>query len=175
MKEKKDDLISKWDKVKDLLNKNNVEAFLFSSWANVYYLTGLKASQAYFLVTKEKNFLITDLRYFERAKSLANPYVELKALVGDASQFLKNLFSSLNLKSIAFEKDRVACEFKDKLKSKNYKLIGISQPLSKIRMLKDEFERGKIKEAVKITDRIYLELLNFIQPGLSELEVEGKL
>ncbi|MGB9761893.1 MAG: M24 family metallopeptidase [Caldimicrobium thiodismutans] len=158
-----------------ILEERKISAFIFASYPNVYYLSGLKASHAYVIVSKEKCFLLTDGRYFERAKKVAPSFMETILIIGDPFKFLKDFLSSLRCETLGFEKDRVACEFKERLKGKRYKLIGISNPLKTIRMIKDKEELKRIKEAIKITDKIYYELLNYLKPGLSELEIRGKI
>ncbi len=167
--------LKRLEKTKSLLFEKDLDALFLASYPNVFYLSGLRASLAYLLVTKEKGFLITDSRYFERAKALAHPSLECVLLLGDPYKFLKNFFTSLSLKKIGFEKDKIPCEFKERLRSKFYRLIGLSQPLRDLRMLKTPLEREWIKEAVKITDKIYQDVLHFIDSGKSELEVRGKM
>ncbi|PMP62494.1 MAG: aminopeptidase P family protein, partial [Caldimicrobium thiodismutans] len=120
-----------------ILEERKISAFIFASYPNVYYLSGLKASHAYVIVSKEKCFLLTDGRYFERAKKMAPSFMEIILIIGDPFKFLKDFLSSLRCETLGFEKDRVACEFKERLKDKRYKLIGISNPLKTIRMIKD--------------------------------------
>ncbi|MFN3921336.1 MAG: M24 family metallopeptidase [Caldimicrobium sp.] len=167
--------IASWKKLKNLVLERDLDALFFSSYPNVFYLSGLKASQAFLVFTKEKAYLITDARYYERAKNLTHPFLEIQLLVNDPFKFLKNFFHTQKLKKIGFEKDRVSCEFVEKLRSKKYRLIGLSQPLKELRMLKTTSERKKIKEAVKITDKIYKDLLSFINGDLMELEIRGKI
>lgn len=167
--------IACWKRLKNLILEKNLDALFLSSYPNVFYLTGFRASQAYLVFTQEKAYLITDARYYERAKNYAHSHLEVRLLLEDPFKFLKSFFKSLNLKKIGFEKDRVSCEFIEKLRSKKYRLIGLSQPLRDLRMLKTQSEREKIKEAVKITDKIYKELLHYLTPGQSELEIRGKI
>jgi len=162
-------------KAKELIQKKGLSGFLFSSYPSVFYLSGLRASHAYVILSEKGDFLITDARYFEKAKKVVSENLELRLLIGEPFRYLKDLLKGLNLKKIGFEKERLACEFKEKLKSRSYRLYGVSNLLRNLRLIKDEEELNKIKQAVQITDKIYKELLNFIRPGLSELEIRGKI
>jgi len=162
-------------KAKELIQEKGLSGFLFSSYPSVFYLSGLRASHAYVILSEKGDFLLTDSRYFEKAKEVVPDNLELRLLIGDPFRYLKGLLKGLGLKKIGFEKERLPCEFKEKLKSRYYRLYGVSNLLKNLRLIKDEEELGKIKQAVQITDKIYKELLNFIKPGLSELEVRGKV
>jgi len=167
--------LARLNRVKELLKLEGDVALLLSSYPNVFYLSGLKASQAYLLLSSRGDFLLTDGRYFDKAKAILPSFFKARLLIKDPLRHLKSLFRELGLKKIYFEKDRVSCEFRERLKGRGYSLLGVSSPLKGLRMLKDPLEREKIREAVKITDKIYAELLQFLRPGLSELEVRGKV
>jgi len=55
-------------KVQNLLEKNNLDAFLFSSQPNVFYLSGFRSSHAYVVVSRHSYHLLTDGRYYQKAK-----------------------------------------------------------------------------------------------------------
>ncbi len=162
-------------KVREFLMEKGLSAFLFSSYPNVFYLSGLRASHAYVIITEKEAFLLTDGRYFEKAKEILPSFIEPRLIVGDPFKYLKGFLRSLKVEKIGFEKERVPCEFVERLRNKGYRLIGLSQVLKNMRMLKDSTELAIMKEAVRITDRIYRELLNHLRPGLSELEIRGKI
>jgi Xaa-Pro aminopeptidase/Xaa-Pro dipeptidase len=163
------------EKVRKLLWEKELDGFLFSSTPNVFYLTGLKASQAYVVITEKEALLVTDARYYERAKEIASPSFKTKLILGDPTKFLKDLLKSLKISRVGFEKDRVTCELRERLRSRSYQLIGLSQPLRSLRMKKEVIEIEKIKRAVGITDEIFQKLLHILKPGLFELEVRGKI
>lgn len=171
----KDQISQRLERVRKLLREWELPAFLFSSTPNVFYLSGLKASQAYVVITEKEAFLITDARYYARAQKILSPSLETKLILGDPTKFLKDLLKSLKVSRVGFEKDRVTCDLKERLRSRSYQLIGLSQPLRALRMLKEATEIEKIKKAVAITDEIFQELLPLLKPGLTELEVRGKI
>uniref|UniRef100_A0A832GRT8 Aminopeptidase P family protein n=1 Tax=Caldimicrobium thiodismutans TaxID=1653476 RepID=A0A832GRT8_9BACT len=162
-------------KVRKLLEERGLSALLFASQASVFYLTKFRASHAYFLVTEKEAYLLTDARYIERAKQSASSLYKVELILGDPFKFLKNFLKTHEFKRVGYESERVTCGMLRELKSKHYKLIPLMQPLKELRMIKGSEEREFIKEAVKIVDRIYLELLDYLRPGLTELEVRGKI
>ncbi|MCS7150103.1 MAG: Xaa-Pro peptidase family protein [Caldimicrobium sp.] len=160
--------------LKRSLSTWGVEALLISSPPNVFYLTGLKASLAFVLILEEGEFLLTDARYFEKARKVAPPEMKLELITDDSNSFLKRTIASLKIKRVGFESDKVSCDTYRSLKSSKYSLLGISHPLQKLRMIKDNEERATMKKAIEITDKIYYELLNNLD-NQSELTLRGKI
>ncbi len=160
------------DKAIELINQNSLDAFLFSSQANVFYLSGFKSTHAYIVLGKDIRTLLTDGRYYERAKNSLKNW-EVVLIEGRAIPFLKKFIRSKGLKVVGFESDRVTCEFRRALRSSKIKWKGFSGFLDRIRMLKDPSEIKTMREGVKVSDKVYREVLNEIKPGMSEIEVRG--
>lgn len=161
-------------KARDFLEERGLSGFLFSSPVSVFYLTGLRASHAYVLISREV-YLLTDARYYDRAKETLPKGVNLVLIMGDTIAFLKRFFKSLDLRKIGYESDRMSCEFVRRLRSRAYRLIPVSQPLKDLRIKKDESEIEKIKRAVKIVDKIYRDILDFLKSDITELQLRGKI
>ncbi|MEN3033484.1 MAG: Xaa-Pro peptidase family protein [Aquificaceae bacterium] len=159
--------------VRNLLDKHGLDAFLFSSYANVFYLSKLRASSAFFILTRESSYLLTDSRYIDRARALAGEFEVIK-ISTQVHRFLKEFLKN-RAKSVGFESDKLTCESKKSLSSRAFRLVGISSPLREIRSIKTHQELEVIKAGVKKSDDIYLRLLDFLKPGLSELEVRAFL
>ncbi len=162
------------ERIRGLLKEKGLDALLLSSVPNVFYLSGLRASQAYVIITEKEALLATDARYFERAKLVAPAFFEVRLLLGDPTKFLKDLLKALKVNRVGFEKDRVTCEFRERMRGRGYQLVGLSQPLRDLRMIKDKEEREKIRRAIAITDDVFQEILAIL-PLSSELEVRGKI
>jgi Xaa-Pro aminopeptidase/Xaa-Pro dipeptidase len=159
----------------ELLDEYRVSALLLMSSANVFYLSGLKASLAYLVITKEKAYLLTDGRYFERAKPLAHDLLEVHLILENPLQTLKKFLRSLGVSSVGIEGDYVTIAVKSALRSRFYKLIPLLSPLKKLRLKKDKTERELIKKAINLTDRIFKELLDEPLSGETELSLRGKI
>ena len=161
----------KLDAVRELIVREGLSAFLFSSNANVQYLSGFRSSHAYALITPEERYLLTDGRYYEKAKTLRDWEVVL--IEGPAIKFLKGFIKEKGLRVVGYERDRVSCEFAKKLKTKGIRWKGYAGFLDSLRALKTHTEIEIIREGVRESDKVYMELLNFIRPGMKELEVRA--
>ncbi|WP_038057441.1 aminopeptidase P family protein [Thermodesulfobacterium hydrogeniphilum] len=167
-------------KLKEFLEKNQLSAFLFSSSSNVFYLSKFKSTNAYIIITKNNQYFLTDARYYEKAKEEIKDY-EVIQIKDNTIKFLKNFLRSLEIKTLGFEKDKVSCEFKEKLRTKGIKLKGFSRVLKDFRIIKDEEEIKIIKDGIKKTDKVYKSFLEELkkqlkkQIFLTELNLRGIL
>ena len=152
-------------------------AALITSDVNRRYLSGFASSAGAALVTKTRVRLLLDFRYYEAACRRVQPPTEVvrfTRLVDD----LNHIFLSENIKSVYIEDEAVTVS---KLHEYQTSLIpqiltdGLSQKLSEIRTIKTPAEIEKIITAQRITERAYLETLNFLKPGVSERRIAAEL
>jgi len=171
-------LIKKLEWIRDFLEKNKLSAFLFTSPSNIFYLTRFKSSNAFIIITKEKNFFLTDARYFEKAKEELKDW-EVVLIKNDTLSFLRKFIWGLKIETLGFEKDAITYEFKEKLRMKKVKTKGFSKVLKDLRTIKDEEELKLLKEGIKKTDEVYKYALDLLKNkeifNLTELNLRGFL
>ena len=174
-------LEEKLKKLRKFLKENNLSAFLFSYSPNVFYLSGFKSTNAYILLTLDKQFFLTDARYYEKAKNELTDW-EVIQIKDNTLKFIKNFIKAQNIKTLGFEKDKVSCEFKEKLRAKGIRLKGYSGVLNPLRRIKDSEEIQIIKEGIKKTDEVYKKFIEFLKntlqkenKNLTELKLRGYL
>ena len=158
--------------VQKLIEEKDLDAFLFSSQPNVFYLSRFRSTHAYAILTPRDKYFLTDARYYDRAKEFLKDW-EVILIKGNPFKAIKKFLRERSLKYVGFEEDRVSCTFKKSLKSKYIRWKGFSGFLKNLRALKTKEEIKIMKEGVKKSDEIYIELINKIQPGMSELQVRG--
>ncbi|MFN3814458.1 MAG: M24 family metallopeptidase, partial [Aquificaceae bacterium] len=158
--------------VKKLLEQKGLDAFLFSSQANVFYLSSFRSTNAYVVLTGKSQHLLTDGRYYQRAKEVLLDW-DVRLIGQGTFKYLKAFLREMGAKKVGYEKDRVSCEFKEKLRTKGVRWVGFSGFLKGIRVIKNHDEIRLMKEGVEKSDLIYKRLLDFIKPGITELEVRG--
>ncbi|EDP75734.1 Xaa-Pro peptidase family protein [Hydrogenivirga sp. 128-5-R1-1] len=162
----------KLKEVQALIEKEGLDAFMFSSQANVFYLSRFRSTHAYAVITPESKYLLTDGRYYDRAKEELKDW-EVFLLKGKALRQLKKFLREKELARVGYESDRVSCDLRKRLRSTRIKWKGYSNFLKEVRAIKTKEEINIMKEGVKKSDAIYRELLNFVRPGMTELEVRG--
>jgi len=158
--------------VQELIKRMDIDAFMFTSQPNVFYLSRFHSTHAYAILTPSEKYFLTDARYFERAKAQLTDW-EVYLIKGNPFKAIKNFLKEKGLKYVGFEEDKVSCTFRRKLKAKHVKWVGFSNFLRGIRVIKTNEEIKIMKEGVKKSDEIYNELLNFVKPGMTELQIRG--
>lgn len=158
--------------VQNLVKDKGLDAFLFSSQPSVFYLSRFRSTHAYAVLTPEEKYFLTDSRYYERAKDFLKDW-EVVLIKGSPFKALKSFLKEKGIKYVGYEEDRVSCSFKRSLKSKHIRWVGFSGFLKHLRSLKTKEEIEIMKEGVKRSDEIYKRLLDFVKPGMTELQVRG--
>ncbi|GAB6071895.1 Xaa-Pro peptidase family protein [Venenivibrio stagnispumantis] len=169
------------DKLKEIQNKikeNNLDAFLFSSKANVFYLSKFNSSNAFVILTEKDKYFLTDSRYITSAKEKLKDWnvIELGTSEKKPLQHLKEIISQITKKSIGFEKDKITISFYEKLKEGlDRELVGFEGFLNDIRITKTEEEIDIIREAVHKIDNVFKNLIGQIKGLKTELDVRRKI
>ncbi|MEZ0323094.1 MAG: Xaa-Pro peptidase family protein [Hydrogenothermaceae bacterium] len=168
-------MLSRLRKAQEKIRDSDLDCFLFSSYSNVFYLSGFSSSNAYIILTEDRGFFLTDGRYYEGAKEKIS-HLEV-VLIKKLSDGLKQIFEDLNIKKVGFEKDKVSVSLYEKLKSDfpDIQFEGFDGFLSDIRMIKSEGEIGIIRDAVIKIDKIYLKILENINSFDTELSIRRKI
>ena len=155
--------------IKKILPQNT--AALITSDSNRFYLSGMKSSAGYIVITDEKAVLLIDFRYFEKAKQcvttlevvlLKNTFEQIKEILGDRQKLLVETDSMSITDSTLFEEKLGVEVLRDKTLSEN---------ISQMRSIKSEEEIGFIKAAQKLTDDTFSYILPRIETGRTEKEI----
>jgi len=125
-------------KVQNLLEKNNLDAFLFSSQPNVFYLSGFRSSHAYVVVSRHSYHLLTDGRYYQKAKEELKDW-DVILLEGNVLKAIERLLKKIGAFKVGYEEDRVSCEFRRRLKG-GLRWVGKAGFLKHMRAIKDSTE-----------------------------------
>lgn len=170
-------------KLNNLLKKmedENMDGFMVTGEWNRRYLSGFTGSNGVLLITKNAKQLITDYRYVEQAKQQTSYDVILHAdHTGHKGRIFTEVAKQVNdlgIKRLGFEQQHVNYGDYSKISElMDSELVPTRDFVEDLRMIKSEAELELLKTASKITDEAYLNILNKIQPGMTELEVAEKL
>lgn len=158
-------------KVRKKMLKLKCEAVLISNPVNVFYLSGFKGSNGKILVKKNGIFLITDFRYLRSAKKQIPSSIKIY----DQKNGFKKILRGVH--QLGFESSHLTFSqyqaFKKAIKPVKFKPV--LNLVEELRMLKDESEVRIIKKAVKHANSAYLEFVETIKVGQSELDMEENL
>lgn len=95
---------------------------------------------------------------------------------GTIPEEVASIVKQLGIKKLGFEKDYVTyASYQTFNETIDAELIPVSGEIEKLRLIKDESEIKILKGAAKIADSAFSHILNFIQPGKTEIEVANEL
>lgn len=156
------------------------EAAIIHSNANRLYFSGFKSSAGLVLITRTSAYLIVDFRYGEAAEKTVK---HLDVIVySKLSETLSKLFKKHRVKRVYFENEglslKQANDYKKMFNSIDVKpsfANYLDQIIENMRMIKSDDEIKKLETAQKITEEAYLEILNYIKPGVKERDIALEL
>ncbi len=164
------------------LRRNHLDAILVSQPENRRYLSGYSApdhsiseSSGHLLIpARQDPWLLTDFRFQQQATAEAKACrVELypKGLL----KLLGQLLPDLGIWRLAFESHYTLHASALKLSELTDRLGINLQPLSgwveALRLIKDEDEINRIRDAVALNEKVFQQIRQTLAPGLSEIEV----
>lgn len=162
----------------------NLDRFISSSTAvlictnvNRFYLSGMKSSAGYMLISQVGNFLLVDGRYYEAALKKVYPGIKV-VLLERLSKQLNDLVLRFGIKTLYTETE-ITVSLLSTLNSIINCNIKAEQSLTddlyKARSVKSEKEIENIIAAQRIAEASFEELLNFIKAGVSEKDIALQL
>lgn len=156
------------------------EAAIILSNQNRLYFTGFKSSAGIVLVTRSTAYLIVDFRYGEAAKQKVQ-HIDV-VVYSKLSETLQTLCKKHKIKTVYFENSGItlkqADDYKKLLKPCEVKCTFtnyLDKIIGNLRIIKTCDEAEKLSEAQRITEEAYLEILNYIKPGVAERDIALEL
>ncbi|MBN0970790.1 aminopeptidase P family protein [Mycoplasma phocoeninasale] len=158
-------------KLEDIFKETKIDAIISISPQTRLWYANVQTSDGYLVIEHDKAHLFVDGRYIEYVTKNAKN-VEVHLLEGES---FKTFLAKKNYPKIGVEKEYATLENLDYLKSILPKSEQISLSAQQMRILKDEEEIEKIKEACLISLQAFEELKKVLIEGITELEVSNKL
>jgi Xaa-Pro aminopeptidase len=174
------------DFISDMLLDNN-HAALITSQVNRRYVTGFKSSYGVVVITKERNYFLTDARYYEKAAEVVSKaYIPFKlVLVDDTKEqglrhqleyiFLKRQIESVSVESAAMTLGGLE-KYKKMFPQVEFDTSSrLSDVIMKKRAVKSTEELKKIEAAQRIAERAFAKLVSKLRAGMTEKQVAAVL
>ncbi len=154
------------------------ECILIESPENRKYLTGFSSSAGYLIAGKNGSRFFTDSRYIEAATETitACPVLLLTDFKTDVGEFTESHgYTKMHIES---ERTTIAASERLKKTFKNIKICAdgeLDRNISRLRERKTKQEAEKIIKAQRIAEIAFEDILTFIKPGVSEIEIAARL
>lgn len=165
----------KLEKIRKQLVEQNVDGIILTNTYNIRYMTGFTGTSGVAIISKEDAVFVTDFRYTEQAAKQIKDFriAQHKAtIIEEIAEQIK----LMGIKTLAFEKENVSyAQFLLYDKYIQAELVGVANVVEEIRMIKTAAEVEIIKVACNIADAAFEHIINYIKPGLTELQVSNEL
>jgi len=159
------------------------QAALVTSPVNRRYITGFKSSYGVCVILKDRNYFLTDSRYYEKAvEVVARTHTPFKVVLLDDLQEkglqhqLELIFLKHRIESVLIENHSMTIAGLEKYK-KMFPMVEfdkssrLSELFEKKRMIKTPAELKKIEAAQRIAERAFDRLTRKLRVGMTEKQV----
>lgn len=163
------------DKVRKLLNEQDIDSIVVSNIKNVRYISGFTGDEGMAVITDKSAYLIVDGRFTEQAKD------ESKIKVVDyAGNFVKTIGEILkndSAKKCAFEGNTITYSEAEHMKDtiKFVEWFALKDVFEKVRMVKDIEEIKTIQKSLKIALDTFEYVKPQIVPGVTEIDIANEI
>jgi Xaa-Pro aminopeptidase len=167
---------SRLARLRRALRKRGLDAFLISSLPNVRYLTGFSGSNGLCVVTGTEAVLVTDSRYalqsrmeVRRCRRIISPLGLFEAVAEDG--LLKRRLN------VGFESHHLSyAQFRTlKRLFPRHSLSGQTELVEEIAIVKDLAEVRNIRDAARVSGKVFAEVIPLIRPGVREVDLAAEI
>ena len=164
-------------RVQDILKEKNIDAVLISNGKNMRYISGFTGETGYVYISDKRHAVITDFRYTIQAETEAEGYEVITIGNGGYSETLNDVLATDGVKLLGFEAGDMLFADYQKLKGDlaGVELVPVGNEITAMRRIKTPQELEYIKTAEAIGDKVFTEILDFIKPGMTEIEVAARI
>ena len=154
----------------DKMQEKELDGIIINNLKNVYYLTGFWGSNGTVFISRDRQILVTDARYIIAAKQEVTGF-EIFAERDELATIAK-IAKDMGLSRSGFE-DEISVSYYHRMKAafEGLELVPQTQFVEVLRMIKDETEIATIRKACSISDQAFHDVLAFIKPGKTEIEI----
>lgn len=164
-------------KMRAQLKVANVDAFLLFSAESRQYASGCQLAEGVAILAEAGCRYFTDSRYIEAAEQNITGFgVQQIDREHSLSSLLADAIRSFGVKTLGYEEGVLTAlqlqKFKEQLP---VELVPAQAAISAPRKSKEPCEIELLRKAQEITDRAFADLLNVIQAGMTEKELQAEL
>ncbi len=165
-----------FEKIASQLSARGLDAMLVTSAPGEFYAVGLHG-EGMALITPTESWYYTDSRYIEVAQQqVTGARVGMIRTGQTYRQLAQAIVADKDICRLGFEDNYMSvAEYNQWKQGVTAELVPASEILDLLRMVKDEEELAAMREAQRVTDEAFTEILNDIRPGVAECEIAAKL
>ena len=165
------------------INQQELDAFLVLQPQNRSYLSGWlnddTEGAALLLVGQQQQVLLTNPLYKEIAENEATGWQVIVPSSREYAPVIAELAGEYSWKKIGFESAAISYAEYEKMSNAGKDIFTLQpfeqSPVDQLRLVKQPYELELLKRAIAITDETFTHICNWIQPGMTEKEVQWEV
>ena len=156
---------------------DEVDGLLLTSQYSRHYGAEFDIAEGVAIVTKAGCRYLTDSRYIESAQNGIQGFEVLEVnRENPYSKRLNDAIADFGVHTLGYEEDYLTVgELKTYEEKVNAKFAPYNEKIHAFRTVKEQWELDRLKEAQKITDVAFSQVLDRIKPGMTEKQLQAEL
>ena len=161
--------------LRQLLEEQKLDAVIVTKFVNLHYFSGFRGDDTTLVISGDKAALVTDSRYTEQAARQAPLFEVIEQQDGLLAKTAETV-KKFGCRKVGFEGNALVYDDFARL-TELLEGVELKTPLKLdvLREVKDAEEINCIRRACGIADAAFMDILNFIRPGVTELAVAAHL
>ncbi len=163
--------------IKLLIEQLNLDGILMKSKTSKKYLDTLTGSGVQVLITRDNSYMILDGRYLSEALERDDELIIIENTPSKSNKnhfdVVSEIFKEFKYSKLGIEANSYSISDYKKLRKYDFIVTLINDEINESRIIKDEFEINILKEACKITDEVFNNVLKHIKVGISENKINA--
>ncbi|GKV64580.1 MULTISPECIES: Xaa-Pro peptidase family protein [unclassified Sporosarcina] len=165
----------KIEKLRQLLEEQQVDALLITSPYNRRYMTHFTGSAGAVIISRNDAVFITDFRYMDQANEQVHGF-RIVQHTGTMIQEVANQVKEMKIRTLGFEKEHLSySQFEMYKEHTEAELVPLAGLVEKLRLIKTPDEIETLKQAAAIADAAFVYICSVIKAGKTELEISNEL
>jgi len=167
---------NRMERLHQALSRLNADGAIFHAQEDVFYYSAC-AQESLAVVGEKSAYLVTSALFSEAAQRQADGFEVREYYGASLESVLKQAIEDAGITSLAYQEEKLThAQYRSLANS----LTGVSLlPMGnlgmRLRAVKDEGEVSLLREACRLTDRLFDELLTLLRPGISEIDAATEL
>ncbi|MGB7569361.1 MAG: aminopeptidase P family protein [Chitinivibrionales bacterium] len=160
-------------RVKNILGLKKCSHILITDTVDVEYVCGFHASNAFVLISPDKNILFSDFRYREAARAFCRSHAQWRFVESRENNFsIFQEFCPVG-SALGFQSTGLSVDLFDKLRRSlpKRRFVKLADSIVNALVAKEEFEIDLMLEAARIGDSAFVSTLEILRPRVTEKEV----
>ena len=167
--------MEKIQRLREKLSRDNVDAIIITNPYNRRYISNFTGTAGVVVISQKEAKFITDFRYVEQAGKQAVGF-EIVQHSGLIQHEVAAQLKEMGAKKIGFEQEHLTfATYKSYETVVEGELVPLSDVIENLRLIKTPQEIKILKEAADIADAAFKHIIEYLRPGLTEIEVSNEL